>query len=88
MKLKYRFYFILTGLVFGIYGVEQLHRGILSYSNGTFRQTIFSGGTIAMGAFCLILALLPNRNPLRKRSAEKLLEPHSAHRPVYRSGKD
>jgi hypothetical protein len=47
------------GAIAVLYGLQMWHRGVIVYESGARRFTNFSGGTIALGVFFMLLAFLP-----------------------------
>jgi hypothetical protein len=51
---------IAGGLVTIAIGVEYQRRGIFSFPNASYHQTVFSGGVIGSGVVMVALAFLPS----------------------------
>jgi hypothetical protein len=59
------------GLVTIAMGAEYLQHGIFSFTNVSYRQTIFSGGVIGSGIVLMVLAFLPSGNWAYRRITTK-----------------
>jgi Na+/H+ antiporter NhaD/arsenite permease-like protein len=60
MKLKYRIALFVLGLSLVIYGWGLLNQGIFAYVASRYRYTLYSPGTVAVGIFIALLAVLPS----------------------------
>jgi hypothetical protein len=71
MGLLARFMIATGGLVMIAMGVEYLRRGVFSFENATYRQTVFSGGAIGTGIVLILLAFLPSGDWVYRRITTK-----------------
>ena len=67
MSLLARCTLIAGGLVTIGMGVEYLRRGIFSFTNASYRQTVFSGGAIGTGIVLVLFAFLPSGDWIYRR---------------------
>ena len=91
MSLLARCTLIAGGLVSIGMGVEYLRRGIFSFTNASYRQTVFSGGAIGTGIVLMLFAFLPSgdwvyRRITTRRNAK--LAHHARHSPTHKSETD
>jgi hypothetical protein len=67
MSLLARCMLIAGGLVTIGMGVEYLRRGIFSFTNASYHQTVFSGGMIGTGIVLMLFAFLPSGGWIYRR---------------------
>ena len=80
-----------AGLVMIAMGVEYLRRGVFSFENGTYRQTVFSGGAIGTGIVLILFAFLPSGDWIYRRITTKRnvkLAHHTRHIHTHKSETD
>jgi len=82
MSVRARCMLIAGGLVTIGMGVEYLHRGVFSFTNASYRQTVFSGGVIGSGIVLMLCAFLPSGDWIYRRITtrrEAKLAHHTRH---------
>jgi hypothetical protein len=91
MSLLARCMLIAGGLVTIGMGVEYLHRGVFSFTNLGYRQTMFSGGVIGSGIVLMLFAFLPSGDWVYRRITTKRnfkLVNHTRHTHTHKSETD
>jgi hypothetical protein len=88
MSLAGRFAFVAGGLVLIAMGAEYLRRGIFSFDNASYRQTVFSAGSIGTGVLLLLFAFLPSGDWIYRRITTRrkvTLTHHSHHSKIQKT---
>jgi hypothetical protein len=88
MSLLARLMCAAGGLMTIAMGAEYLRRGIFSFTNASYRQTVFSGGVIGSGIVLMVLAFLPSGNWVYRRITTKRevkLAHHTRHPQLHKT---
>jgi hypothetical protein len=66
-NLRARFFVFATGLFSSMMGAAYLRRGIFSFTNASYHQTVFSAGVVGSGIVLMVFALLPTGDSIFRR---------------------
>jgi len=66
-NLRARVFVFATGLLSSAMGAAYLRRGILSFTNAGYHQTVFSAGVVGSGIVLMVFALLPAGDRIYRR---------------------